>query len=68
MLFGGEHEGRDIKTEEDFEIAKGEFVKHFNEKHQDIMINRTRLSVKKKFKKVESDDMLYLSGYYQHHI
>ncbi len=29
-----------IKNEEDFEIIKGEFVKHFNENHRDLVEKR----------------------------
>ena len=54
MLFGGSHEGRDITTEEGFEIAKGEFTTHFNEKHQDIMSKREKPK-NKKFKKIEEE-------------
>ncbi len=37
MLFGGlEKNGKWINSEEAFEIAKGEFVQHFNENHRDI--------------------------------
>lgn len=44
MLFGGSYEAifgdkpekRNIQTEDDFEVVKGEFVAHFNEKHKDL--------------------------------
>ena len=54
-LFGTTHKGRSIKTEEDFEIVKNEFVKHFNECHKDLVKKKIeqRSTPPRRFKKVE---------------
>jgi len=53
----------DVNFGERFEGIKEAFVKHFNDKHQDIMRNRTRSSNKRTFKKIKSLDGIILSAY-----
>jgi len=62
MLFGGKYKGRDITTEEEFEIAKCEFVKHFNEEHKDLMEKREDVP-KKSYKKIERSESKYIYSY-----
>jgi hypothetical protein len=59
MLFGGSPNklGKTIKTEEDFEREKEEFVQHFNDSHQDLMRKREgKTNNHKKFKKMPKAD------------
>lgn len=59
MLFGGSSDGgvgtRKINSEEDFEVAKQEYVEHFNDDHKDIMLKRDKPDNAKVFKEVEKD-------------
>ncbi len=57
MLFGGSYKGRSIDNEEQFEIAKEEFVTHFNKCHKDIMEKRPEYK-EKKFKKTKATGVL----------
>jgi len=51
MLFGGcLIGGKKIKSDEDFEIEKEKFVKHFNEKHRNLMVGKQK--TKGKFRKM----------------
>ena len=60
MLFGGSSSGgvgdRKINSEEDFEVAKQEFVEHFNEKHKDIVRKRQeKPKIRKTYKKINDN-------------
>jgi len=54
MIFGGSnlHSFR-IKNDEDFELVKADFVKHFNEKHKDLYKNKQNNH--KTFKKISTE-------------
>lgn len=57
MVFGGDvyaKTHKKIKTEEDFEIVKSDFVEHFNKEHPDLVAKKRAVKpVKKKFKKMK---------------
>jgi len=57
MVFGGDtydKTHKKIKTEEDFEVVKSDFVEHFNKAHPDLVAKkRAAKPVKKKFEKME---------------
>ena len=47
QLFGGRSGNRVLDSEEAFEIAKQEFVQHFNDKHKDLIMKRRQMPKKK---------------------
>ena len=54
MLFGGcLINGKQIKNDEEFEVAKEKFVKHFNKRHRNLMIDKQK--TKGKFRKMNRD-------------
>jgi len=65
MVFGGDiyaKTHKKIKTEEDFEIVKSDFVEHFNKAHPDLVAKkRTVKPVKKKFEKVKQNNTFMFS-------
>lgn len=58
-LFGGNHKGRTINSEEEFELVKAEFVAHFNKYHQKLMLDKPKKV--RKFKKVEKNSEEFMS-------
>lgn len=55
-LFGTKHKGREITCEEEYELAKAEFVAHFNKFHKKLMVDKSKKI--RSFKKVEPSDPL----------
>lgn len=66
--FGGApYEGKVIKTEEDFEIIKEQFVAHVNDKHKDLIAKKRSVKhVNKKFKKVKDESFILTSTPHTH--
>lgn len=61
-LFGNNTKGRTIDSEEEFELAKAEFVAHFNKYHQKLMEEKPKEV--RSFKKVERCDIDVFRGFY----